>query len=170
MPETTAPRTTTTPKTRTRKLRFTRIRFVSSDLSITPNARVAVRIVLADGRKRFTAEADGVGGESVILRLAVEAAIEAVHSITDTAGHLQVVGLKLVHAFDGRVVLVCLNSTLWHGAKLLGAVPVRDSLEEAAALAVLAATNRLVEKAELASEPNGANGANAANGTEATQI
>jgi len=135
-----------TTKARTQKLRFTRIRFVSSTLSATPDARACVQVVFADGRKRFRAEADGVGGDTVVMRLAVEAAIEALHSATDSAGQLQLIGIKLVPAFDGRVVLVCLNSTLWPEAKLLGAVPVRDSLDEAAARAVLAATNRLIEK------------------------
>ena len=120
--------------------------------------------MLADGRKRFRAEADGVGGETVVVRLAVEAAIEALHSVTDSAGKLRLVGIKLVNAFDGRVVLVCLKSSLWPEAKLLGAVPVRESLEEAAARAVLAATNRLVEKPDLGFEEDeaGANGNGAA--------
>lgn len=156
MPQTPTRSTTKSTKTRTQKLRFTRIRFVSADLSATPDARARVKVVLADGRKRFRAEADGVGGETVLMRLAVEAAIAAVHSVTDSAGRLQLVGIKLVHAFDGRVVLVCLNSSLWPESKLLGAVPVRNSLEEAAARAVLAATNRLVEKPEKAFATDGA--------------
>lgn len=152
MAQTTTPPASKSARARSQKLRFTRIRFVSSNLCSTPDARACVRVVLADGKKRFRAEADGVGGETVVMRLAVEAAIETLHSITDTAGRLQLVGIKLVHAFDGGVVLVCLNSTLWPEAKLLGAVPVRDSIEEAAARAVLAATNRLVEKPGIGEE------------------
>lgn len=124
-----------------------------------------MRVVLADGKKRFRAEAVGVGGKTVVMRLAVEAAIEALHSVTDTAGRLQLVGIKLVPAFDGRVVLVCLNSSLWPEAKLLGAVPVRDSIEDAAARAVLAATNRLVEKPGIGEET--ADPAFGGNGTRA---
>lgn len=145
-------------KPRSQKKPFTRVRFVAAQLDATPDARARVRVVLAEGRKRFEAYADGVGGETVLLRLAVEAAIEALHSATDSAGHLQLVGIKLVHAFDGRVVLVCLNSTQWPEAKLLGAVPVRETLEEAAARAVLAATNRLIEKPDLRIPDNGPNG------------
>jgi hypothetical protein len=145
-------------KTRPEKKPFTRVRFVAAQLDSTPDARARVRVVLAEGRKRFEAQVDGVGGETVVLRLAVEATIEALHSATDSAGRLQLVGIKLVNAFDGRVVLVCLNSSLWPEAKLLGAVPVREGLEEAAARAVLAATNRLVEKPDHDFGANGTNG------------
>ena len=132
-----------------------RVRFVSAQRDATPDARARVRVVLAAGRKHFKAHVDGVGGETVVTRIAVEATIEALHAATDSAGRVQLVGIKLVNAFDGRVVLVCLSSTRCPDAKLLGAVPVRDTLEEAAARAVLAATNRLVEKPNLTFPSNG---------------
>lgn len=151
----TAPHDTGKRKPRPEKKPFTRVRFVSAQLETTPDARARVRVVLAEGRKHFKAQVAGVGGETVVARLAVEAAIEALHTVTDSAGRLQLVGIKLVNAFDGRVVLVCLNSTLWPEAKLLGAVPVRDTIEEAAARAVLAATNRLAEKPDHPFATNG---------------
>jgi hypothetical protein len=75
------------------------------------------------------------------------------------SGTLQLVGIKLVQAFDGRVVLVCLHSTLLPDAKLLGAVPVSDTVDEAAARAVLDATNRLTELKGFARGTNGDAGA-----------
>ncbi len=133
-------------KTRTEKLRFARLRFVSAELTTTPDARARARVTLADGPEEFTGEVEGVGGDVVELRLAAEAAIQALHTATDTAGILQLVGVKIVNAFDGKVVLVCITSSLRPKAKLLGAVPVTEEPEEGVAIAILDATNRLLEK------------------------
>ena len=127
-----------------------RLRFVSAEASKTPGSRIDVRVTLAlrateDAPERqFVGEASGVGDVILEPRLAVEATLAAIAEATGDPGYFRLVGIKVVPAFDTRVVLVCLRTSDERSAQVVGAVPLRGAMARTAATAALDATNRLV--------------------------
>lgn len=89
------------------------------------------------------------------LRLVASATLVALARAVGGERRFEIVGVKQIHAFDEAVVLACVRTADLPGRKLLGSVPVgRRSLAEATALAVLNATNRIVEWLPSAPEPS----------------
>ncbi len=130
-----------------------RLRFVSAESSRTPGSRIDVRVTLAlqdpgegsdESESRYVGEASGVGDVILEPRLAVEATLAAIGEATGDPGYFRLVGIKVVHAFDTRVVLVCLRTSDDRSAQVVGAVSLRGAMARTAALAALDATNRLV--------------------------
>jgi hypothetical protein len=110
------------------------------------HAHVVVELELSDRTAR--GEADGVGTETVELRLAAEATLSAIH---DGLGktRFRLLGVKRIHAFDADVILVVLREQEGDALRrFVGAVPAGETLVHGAAAAVLDATNRV-----LAGEP-----------------
>lgn len=98
----------------------------------------------AEQESRYVGEASGVGDVILEPRLAVEATLAAIAKATGDPGYFRLVGIKVVHAFDTQVVLVCLRTSDERSAQVVGAVPVRGTMARTAATAALDATNRLV--------------------------
>jgi len=130
-----------------------RLRFVSAESSRTPGSRIDVRITLAlqdpgedsdEAESRYVGEASGVGDVILEPRLAVEATLAAIGEATGDPGYFRLVGIKVVHAFDTSVALVCLRTSDDRSAQVVGAVPLRGAMARTAAMAALDATNRLV--------------------------
>lgn len=92
----------------------------------------------------YVGEASGVGDVILEPRLAVEATLTAIAKATGDPGYFRLVGIKVVHAFDTRVVLVCLRTSDDPFVQVVGAVPLRGAMARTAATAALDATNRLV--------------------------
>ena len=106
------------------------------------HAHVIVELDLPGGVER--GEADGVGTETVELRLAAKATLEAIHSAIGKT-RFRLLGVKRIHAFDADVILVVLQEHEGDTRqRFVGAVPVRDTLVHGAAAAVLDATNRVL--------------------------
>lgn len=110
-----------------------------------PGARVTVNVTLRIGRQHYEAANAGVGHETIELRIAAEATIDALHQAIGHV-HFELVGIKRMHAFDADVILVALRECRDAGQRFIGAVPVRSTLVHAAAAAVLDATNRIVTR------------------------
>lgn len=110
-----------------------------------PGARIEVTVILKVGRQSYTAVAEGIGHETIELRTAAEATMDALHQAIGEE-HFRLVGIKRLHAFDADVVLVALCERGDAGRRYIGAVPVRSTLIHAAAAAVLDATNRIVTR------------------------
>lgn len=110
---------------------------------------------------QFVGEASGVGDVILEPRLAVEATLAAIGEATGDPGHFRLVGIKVVPAFDTRVVLVCLRTSDERSAQVVGAVPLRGAMARTAAMAALDATNRLVGALLGAPEAEGAGGTEA---------
>ncbi len=130
-----------------------RLRFVSAESSRTPGSRIDVRVTLAlqdpregsdESESRYVGEASGVGDVILEPRLAVEATLAAIAEATSDPEYFRLVGIKVVHAFDTRVVLVCLRTSDDRSGQVVGAVPLRGAMARTAATAALDATNRLV--------------------------
>ncbi len=106
------------------------------------HAHVVVELAVRDRIEK--GEADGVGTETVELRLAAVATLDAVHAAIGET-RFRLLGIKRMHAFDADVILVVLQEHEGDSRqRFVGAVPVRDTLIHGAAAAVLDATNRVL--------------------------
>lgn len=121
-----------------------RLRFVSTETQQLGGSRIRIVVTLAcDGRKH-RAETEGVGGDVVELRMAADATLDAVSDALDRPDFVELVGIKLIHAFDSDLVLVAVRTGDQPRRRLLGAVPVQGNQYRAAAAATLDAVNRIV--------------------------
>ena len=118
-----------------------RLKFVGAELIQEAGSRIRVRVELEHGGERYAAEEAGIGLEPMQLRLVADATLAAIRLATDFYS-CTLVGVKRMHAFDGDVVLVSLRDSERQDRRFIGAVAVRDTLAEGAALAVLDALNR----------------------------
>lgn len=108
-------------------------------------ADISVTVTLRVGRQSYDATKRGVGHETIEMRIAAEATMDALHQAIGDE-HFRLVGIKRMHAFDADVILVALRESRDAGQRFIGAVPVRTTLVHAAAAAVLDATNRIVTR------------------------
>lgn len=130
----------------THRPRMTRPRLALADLTQERGARVRVRVVLEAGDTEHSAERAGVGGDTMILRLAAEATLAALHSVIGESDYFELVGVKRIHAFDEYVILTGVRLVHEPFRRLLGCVPLRQrNLVEGTASSLLNATNRIVE-------------------------
>ena len=114
-----------------------RLRFVSAKLARGADSTVRVQVKIKQASCDTCFEMEGVGLEAVELRLAAQATLAAVREATGNAASFSLVGIKRLHVFDADVVLVSLQDANHGGRPLVGVMPVRERLVEAAALAVL---------------------------------
>lgn len=79
------------------------------------------------------------------IRLGAEAAIRALETFTEGTVTFELIGVKVVRAFDANIVI---TSLIQHGdegpERLLGCYLAEDNLVRGAALSVLNATNRVL--------------------------
>ena len=122
-----------------------RVALVEAELTRERGSRLRVRVALSRGGHLVEEERHGVGDEVIELRLAAEATISALDQLIHRPGYFELVGIKHLHAFDSPVVLVCVRTGPGFTKKLIGCVPAPKTLHHGVAMAVLHATNRLVE-------------------------
>lgn len=94
-------------------------------------------------------EHEGLETHQGRLQAAASAALEATMSAAGKRVHSELLGVKAVRAFDGWVVVVRLHAEVeGESVRLLGAASceMEEGLGKAAAIAVLDATNRVLEK------------------------
>ena len=120
-----------------------RVRFVAARADRQPGSRVRVGVEVSFEDRSHEAEAEGIGTETIEIRLASLATLEAIREVTGTPP-FRLVGVKLMHAFDAEVILVALRDPEIEGTRYIGAVPVRTTHVAAAAAAVMDATNRVL--------------------------
>lgn len=100
------------------------------------------------GRHHET-EHEGLGTHQGRLQAAAAATLGAALSAAGKRMHSELLGVKAVRAFDGWVVVVRLNAEVeGKTVRLLGAASCEseEDLGQGAAIAVLDATNRVLEK------------------------
>ncbi len=121
-----------------------RLRLANVDVERDRGSHAHVTVELAVHDRLEKGEADGVGTETVELRLAAVATLNAVHAAIG-ATRFRLLGIKRMHAFDSDVILVVLRESEGDAKqRFVGAVPVRNTLVHGAAAAVLDATNRVL--------------------------
>ena len=124
-----------------------RVRYVDAGVQRQPGSRVRVSVEVAYADRVHTAEAEGIGTETIEMRLAAQATLEAIQTVTRTPP-FRFVGVKRMHAFDADVVLVALRDPDALGSRYIGAAAVRTTHVAAAAAAVMDATNRVLFQRE----------------------
>jgi hypothetical protein len=122
-----------------------RAKLLEARIEHEPGSRLRVTVALERGELVCEEELRGVGDDVMALRMAAEATMTALDRITGHPGYFALVGIKTIRAFDADVVLVCVRTTKGRPRSLMGSVPATGDLTRGAAMAVLHATNRLVE-------------------------
>jgi hypothetical protein len=137
-----APRAQSTPAA----LRRERLRFTGFSYERSPAGRVSCQVTLewAPGES-VAGRAEGQASPAGDSRLGAEAAIRALEAFTERKISFELVGVKVVRAFDANVVIA---SLIQHGdegpERLLGCYLADGDMVRGAALAVLNATNRVL--------------------------
>lgn len=138
-----------------------RLRFQSLDSESLPNSRFQVRVTLGHGGEGdFQGTAEGMDLAEGRMRAGAEATIQALSAFLRDRVSLEFRGARTVRTFDVYVVIVAVRSRREWGTDpaptieggtpseldLIGCVAIPDrDLARGAALAVMNATNRLLE-------------------------
>jgi len=124
----------------------TRLRLVAVEQDEMSGSRIRLRVTLQGPRGDHATEAEGLDTPIMELRLAAEATLAAAGGALGDPSWLELVGVKLLHAFDSDVILIAVRSADHPDRKLVGAVPSDpDGRTEAAVKATLDAINRVLE-------------------------
>ena len=128
------------------QLRRERLRLSDFRMARTPSGRSAAHVELEwiDGI-RVHGGAEGQTSELGDLRLASEAALRALERFSGGALSFEMIGVKLLRAFDANVVIVSVDVRSAEGPRrLLGCYLAERDVARGAVLAVLNATNRVL--------------------------
>lgn len=123
-----------------------RLRFTGFSLSRSPSGRVTCEVTLewAPG-ETVSGRAEGQASPAGDARLGAEAAIRALETFTEESITFELVGVKVIRAFDANVVIASLIQRGDSGPdRLLGCYLADGDMVKGAALAVLNATNRVL--------------------------
>ena len=134
------PRATGTSVARQERLRFSNFSFER-----TRAGRVTCQVTLEFGAELISGQVAGQASPAGDTRLGAEAAIRALETFTAGTVTFELIGVKVVRAFDGNIVI---TSLIQHGdegpERLLGCYLAEGDLVRGAALSVLNATNRVL--------------------------
>jgi len=123
------------------RLRFTDFRFIR-----TPSGQCTAEAELewVDG-VRVVGKSGGQSSEMGDLRIGAEAALRALESFSGGALQFELIGVRLVRAFDANVVIVSVGVLRGEGPrKLLGCYLAENDPVRGSVVAVLNATNRVL--------------------------
>ena len=125
-----------------------RLRFEEFEHQTSPNSRSRVRVVMTIRGARYTGEATGVETREGASRTAAQAAIAAASVASGGRFNAELMGIKLVRAFDAWIVIIALRaSSSERTYRLLGSCEAPgDDTTRGAVLSVLDAVNRVLEK------------------------
>lgn len=127
------------PTNRRERLNFNTFSFTRS-----PAGRCVVQVELEYDGKRFIGRTEGQSSPIGDLRLGAEAAMQAVEAFAQGGLGLELMGVKLVRAFDANVVIVSCTQRTARGTRLVGCYLADRDAVRGSALAVLNATNRVL--------------------------
>ena len=135
------PRVTETSVARQERLRFSDFAFER-----TPSGQVSCLVTLEFGPgELISGKASGQASPAGDVRLGAEATIRALESFTEKSLTFDLIGVKVVRAFDANIVISSLMQRGDDGPdRLLGCYLAEGDLVRGAALSVLNATNRVM--------------------------
>jgi hypothetical protein len=125
-----------------------RVRFEEFDHQTSPNGRARVRVVISGRGATFSGEASGVETREGSGRAAALATLAAAKAATEDRFDADLVGLKMVRAFDVWIVITALRAHAPDRTyRLIGSseAPGEDTAR-GAVLSILDAVNRVLEK------------------------
>ena len=123
-----------------------RLRFTDFSFQRSPSGLCVAEVTLGwhDG-SMIRGRASGQSGPMGDLRLAADAALRALEQFSNHELLFELIGVKLVRAFDENLVIVSIAMRGEHGpTRLIGAYLAADDVTRGAAVAVLNATNRVL--------------------------
>jgi hypothetical protein len=135
------PRVTATSVVRQERLKFSNFSFER-----TRSGQVTCQVQLEFGPgELISGKVSGQASPAGDTRLGAEACLRALETFTDGALTFELIGVKVVRAFDANIVI---TSLIQHGDdgpdRLLGCYLAEGDLVRGAALSVLNATNRVL--------------------------
>ena len=125
-------------------VRTERLKFSSFTFTRSPAGRCTVQVELEYAGKRYVGRTEGQSSPIGDLRLGAEAAMQAVESFAQGRLGLELMGIKLVRAFDANVVVVSCTQRTARATRLVGCYLADRDAVRGSALAVLNATNRIL--------------------------
>jgi hypothetical protein len=122
-----------------------RLRFVEFNLNRarSGSCEVVVGLQWPEG-ELYHGHASGSSSPMGDLRIAAEAAIQALERFTNGGSGFTLVAFKVVRAFDANLVVVSVGHGPHPKNRVIGCYLADSDLPRAAALAVLNATNRIL--------------------------
>lgn len=126
-----------------------RPRFDGLAITSAPGGRCQIGVKLEWYGEVIERSVTGIATQQGRLRAASQAALDSALEVVRHRAQLSLVGVKAVRAFDGWVAIVRVNGEVSGRAyRLLGsaACEEEEDLARAAAIAVLNATNRVLEQ------------------------
>lgn len=121
-----------------------RLLFRAFTFNRSPAGRCSAQVVLEYDGKRFVGRTEGQSSPVGDLRLGAEAAMRAIELFTQGSLGLELLGVKVIRAFDANVVIVSAANKTARGTKLVGCYLADKDSIRGAALAVMNATNRVL--------------------------
>jgi hypothetical protein len=121
-----------------------RLNFSQFTFTRSPSGRCTVKVELEIDTRRYSGVREGQSSPIGDLRLGAEAALQAIESFSNGDLGLELMGVKLVRAFDSNVVIVSLTQRSQPGTRLVGCFLADQDPVRGSALAVLNATNRVL--------------------------
>ena len=134
--------TTITPS----QLKRERLRFSDFKFTRTPSGQCSCEVELewVDG-VRVVGKASGQSSPMGDLRISADAVLRALETFSGSALQFELVGVKLLRAFDANVVIVSVNVKKGEGPpRLLGCYLAEHDAVRGTVVAVLNATNRVL--------------------------
>ena len=121
-----------------------RLRFTGFSYDRTATGQVTCRVTMELGAGEIIeGEACGQASPSGDTRLGAEAALRAIETFTRGALSFELVGVKVVRAFDSKVVITnIVQRGVQPGDRLLGCYLTDEDEVRGAAISVMNATNR----------------------------
>ena len=123
-----------------------RLRFADFRFSRTPAGQCTAEVHLEwiDG-ERYVGRSTGQSSELADLRIVGEATLRALEEFSGGSLHFDIFGVKLIRAFDSNLIIVAVTVKGGDGPRrLLGCQLAERDSHNAAVIAVLNATNRLL--------------------------
>ncbi|MEP6999763.1 MAG: hypothetical protein ABI969_04755 [bacterium] len=126
--------------------RWERLRFSNFSFERTPAGQVTCQVILEFGPgELITSKVSGQASPAGDTRLGAEACLRALETFTDGTISFELIGVKVVRAFDANIVITSLFQRGDDGPdRLLGCYLAEGDLVRGAALSVLNATNRVI--------------------------
>ncbi|MDB4949553.1 MAG: hypothetical protein JWM27_2202 [Gemmatimonadetes bacterium] len=121
-----------------------RVRFVDARVEMPRVGRAKAVVELEWGGVLFSESMEGEGGPAMELRLVALATIRALESVMRGTLTFQLVGIKVVRAFDEDMAVAMLRADQLPDPSLVGASLSAGMPFRAASLAVLNSTNRFL--------------------------
>lgn len=128
------------------QLKRERLRFAGFSFNKTPSGQCTAEAELewVDG-VRVVGKAKGQSSELGDLRIAADAGLRALESFSGNALQFDLIGIRLIRAFDANVIIVSVGVKKGEGPrKLLGCYLAEEDPVRGAVVAVLNATNRVL--------------------------